>query len=88
MPFFGFQRSSEEEDYLLGQRSEDEGNDALEKSEAGFLEHRSSIPRLMLVFTTLAACFSVVMTVALAYDMIKSKYTGPNLIYSRLCEHS
>ena len=78
-------KSSWKDGYLPGQQSDDEGSDLLEKSEPSLPERRS-IPRLLLICTTLAICYSVLITVALFRYMAGSKYSGPNVIYSKFYE--
>ncbi|KAF6238913.1 hypothetical protein HO173_002785 [Letharia columbiana] len=88
MPFLSSQQSSWKDGYLLGQQSDDEGSDVFEKSGASLPERRSSIPRLLLIYTTLATCYSFLITAALIRHTVRSKYAGPNIIYSKLCEQS
>lgn len=94
MPFFNFQQSSWKDDYLLSQQSDDEGSDVFEKSGASLPERRSSKSRVLLIATTLAACYSIFITAVLAFitavlarNTVRSIYTGPNIIYSKLPKH-
>lgn len=88
MPFLSFQQSSWKDGYLLGEQSDDEGSDVFEKSGASLPERRSSIPRLLLICITLVTCYSILISAALTSHMVRSKYAGPNIIYSKLCQHS
>lgn len=82
MPFFSFKQSSWKDDYLVGQQSDDEGSDVFEKSGTSLPERRSSIPRLILIYTTLATCYSILITAGLTRHVARSKYAGPNIIYT------
>lgn len=88
MPFFSFQRSSWKDGYLLGQQSDDEDSDVFEKSRESSPKSRLFTPRLLFICTILATGYSVLITAALTYRTVRSKYAGPNIIYSTCCIHS
>lgn len=87
MPFLSSQQSSWKNGYLLGHQSDDEDSDVFDKSGASLPERRSSIPRLLLICTVLTTCYSILITAALGRYMVRSKYAGSDIIYSKLCEH-
>ena len=87
MPFFSSQKSSWKDDYLLGQQSDDEDSDVFEKSGGSPPKSRSSTRRFLLICTIFATCYSILITAALIHHTVRSKYAGPNIIYSTCCIH-
>ena len=88
MSLFTFQRSAIKDGYLVGEQSDDDSSDDFEKSRANFPESMSSIPRLLLIYVIITTCYSVLMTALFTRQMVKSIHAGPNIIYSKFCEHS
>ena len=88
MSFLSWQRSSKKDDYLLGEQSDDDSSDIFEKQRPRLPERWSSIPRLLLVFATITTCYSILITALFSRQMVRSKYAGPDIIYSKFREHT
>ena len=90
MPFTCGQQSSWDDAHLLCQETDGEGNEVFENTRKINLPERrwpGSISRCLLVWTTIATCYAVLMTTALIRQMANSRYTGPELIYSKLHQY-
>ena len=74
--------------YLLGEQSDDDSRDVFEKPRANLPERWSSIPRLFLICATITTCYSILITALFTRHMVRSKYAGPDIIYSKFCEHA
>ena len=88
MPFLSFQRPSTKEGYLLGEQSDDDSSDIFEKPPASLPERWSSISRLLLICATVTSCYSILMTALFTRHMVRSKYEGPSIIFSKFYEHA
>ena len=88
MPFLSFQRPSTKDGHLLGEHSDDDSSDIFEKPRAIIPERRSFISRLLLTCATITICYSVLITTLFSRYIVGCKYAGPNIIYSKFCEHS
>ena len=88
MSFLSFQRPSMKDGYLLGEQSDDDGSDIYEKPRASLPERWSSIPRSLLIYATITTCYSILITALFSRQMVRSKYAGPDIIYSKFCEHA
>ena len=88
MSFLNFQQPLMKDNYLLDEKSDDDSTDLLERSRPSLPKRRSSIPRLLFIFATITTCYSILITVVFTRHMIRSRYEGPNIIYSKSCEHS
>ncbi|KAM0802734.1 hypothetical protein BDR22DRAFT_842113 [Usnea florida] len=82
MPFFSFQRPSMKDGYLLGEQSDDDSSDIFEKPRTSLPERWSCIPRLLLICATATSCYSILITALFARHMVRSKYEGPNIIFT------
>ena len=76
------------DDYLLGEQSDDDSSENFEKPRASLPERRSSIPRLLLIYATITTCYSVLISALFSRQMVRSIYTGPDIIYSKFREHA
>ena len=86
MKFTCFQQSSADVDYLLSEQYEDEDTEVFEKSRESSLPQRrflDRMPRAILAWTVMSTCYAILVTVILAVQMVKSKYEGPGIIYSK-----
>ena len=88
MLFRSFQQSSWKDGYVLGHQSDYGGSEVFEKSGASLPKRRSNISRLLLICTILTTCYSVLITAALTRYTVRSKYAGPNIIYSKFRENT
>ena len=88
MPFLSFQRPLIKDGYLLGEQSDDDSSDIFEKRRAILPERWSSIPRLLLICATVTSCYSILITALFTRHLVRSKYEGPDIIFSNFCENA